>query len=58
VGKITGLEICPDCEEKTKGVWDEIDKISRRSQLSIQKKADKAKADLESALMKVLKKEE
>lgn len=55
--KLTGNEVCEDCQGRMVDAVAELEKISKRAQFAIQKKADKAKADLEMAMSKVLKKE-
>jgi hypothetical protein len=54
----TGTEICPDCAVKIEGAFKDIEKIVRRSVMSIQKVADKGKADLEMALQNIVKNKE
>lgn len=54
-GKLTGMEICEDCSGTMQNAIDEINKLSKRSQFAIQKKADKAVADLEFIMSKILK---
>ena len=56
-GKLTGLEVCEVCSEKMSSSIEDIEKMSKRAQFAIQKKADRAKADIEMALSRVLKKE-
>lgn len=53
--KLTGLEVCPDCSGKMAGAIEEITKIANRACMAINKKADKAKADLEIAMSKIIK---
>ena len=52
-----GEQICPECGDRIKGIYDEIDKLSRTTQLSIQKISDKGKAKIEMALARVVKEE-
>jgi len=56
-GKLTGDEVCEECGQKMESAIEELDKISKRAQFAIQKKADKAKADLEMAMRRILKAE-
>ena len=53
--KLTGLEVCEGCSGKMAGAIEEITKIANRACISINKKADKAKADLEMAMSKIIK---
>ena len=57
VGKLTGLEICTDCEGTIAQTFKEVEKISKRGQHQMVKIEGRIKADLETALRKVLKKE-
>ena len=54
-GKLTGLEVCEGCEGKMAGAIEEVGKIAKRATLKIKKIEDKAKADLEIAMLKVMK---
>jgi hypothetical protein len=53
--KLTGSDVCPKCREDMENAVQEIRKMSNRSQMSIQKKADKAIAELEMAILHALK---
>ena len=54
-GKLTGEEVCQECAGKMEGAIDELVQLSKRAQFSIQKKADKAIADIDLIRSKVLK---
>ena len=54
-GKLTGLEVCEECSGKMAGAMDEVGKIAKQATLKIKKIEDKAKADLEIAMLKVMK---
>ena len=54
-GKLTGEEVCTDCAGKMDGAIEEIQKLSKRAQFAIQKRADKAVADIEITRDRVLK---
>lgn len=54
---LKGTEICFPCETRIKGLFDEVDKIAKRSAVKIQSAADKARADLEEAMRRVIKEE-
>jgi hypothetical protein len=53
--KLSGTEVCPKCRSDMENAVTDIKKKSNRYQLSIQKMADKALAELEMAINKALK---
>ena len=53
--KLSGAEVCPKCREGMQSSVKDIQKISNRAQLAIQKMSDKAVAELEIAINKALK---
>jgi hypothetical protein len=55
---LKGTEICVPCETRVKGLYDEVEKVARRSIVKIQTASDKGKADMEEAMRRVIKEEE
>jgi protein-arginine kinase activator protein McsA len=54
-GNLTGEEVCQECASKMDTAIEEIQKLSKRAQFTIQKKADKVVADIEILRNKALK---
>jgi hypothetical protein len=57
VGQLRGDEICEECSGKIESTWKEVDKISKRGMMDIQKRRDKIIAQLENAKRNVIKSE-
>ena len=53
--KLSGDDVCPKCRGDMQNAVKDIQKISNRAQLAIQKMSDKAVAELEIAINKALK---
>lgn len=57
LSELKGTEICVSCETRVQGLYDEVEKVARKSVVRIQNAADKAKADMEEAMRRVIKEE-
>lgn len=57
LSSLQGTEICAGCETRIKGIFDEVEKIGRRSVIKIETATGKGRADLEEAMRRVIKEE-
>ena len=55
--KLSGAEVCSKCREEMQNAVKDLQKVSNRAQIAIQKMSDKAVAELEIAINKALKME-
>ena len=52
---LKGTEICVSCETRIKGLFDEVDRVAKKSVVKIQNVAGQARAELEEAMRRVIK---
>ena len=50
-----GTEICVECETRIKGIFDEVERVAKRSVVKIETASSTAKAELEEAMRHVIK---
>lgn len=57
ISELKGIEICTDCEDRIKGLWNDVEKLQKQLEQRARVMFSDAKAQLDGAVKKVIREE-